>query len=73
MSVDKPQRVNIGFLGAQVLSARIGAPELANLRSALESGGWHDLNTEDGTVALDLGKVVYVQVDHEGQRVGFGT
>lgn len=73
MSVDKPQRVSIGFLGSQVLSARIHAPELANLRSALPSGGWHELTTEDGTVALDLGKVVYVLVDHEGQRVGFGT
>jgi hypothetical protein len=28
---------------------------------------------EDGTVALDLSKVVYVLVDHEEHRVGFGT
>jgi hypothetical protein len=27
----------------------------------------------DGTVALDLSKVVYVLVDHEEHRVGFGT
>jgi hypothetical protein len=26
-----------------------------------------------GTVALDLSKVVYVLVDHEEHRVGFGT
>jgi hypothetical protein len=32
-----------------------------------------DLTAEDGTVALDLGKVVYVLVDHEEHRVGFGT
>ncbi len=73
MSVDKPQRVSIGFLGTQVLTARIAAPELTRLRDALQSGGWHELTTEEGTVALDLGKVVYVLVDHEGQRVGFGT
>jgi hypothetical protein len=27
---------------------------------------------EEGTVALDLSKVVYVLVDHEEHRVGFG-
>ena len=73
MSVDKPQRVSIGFLGTQVLTARVASDELSRLRGALGSGGWHELTTEDGTVALDLGKVVYVLVDHEGQRVGFGT
>src|SRR5919201_1132592 len=31
------------------------------------------LTAEDGTVALDLKRVVYVLVDHEDHRVGFGT
>jgi hypothetical protein len=70
---ERPQRVSIGFLGTQVLVARVTPEELARLRGALTGGGWHDLTTEEGTVALDLGKVVYVQVDHEGQRVGFGS
>ncbi len=35
--------------------------------------GWHELNAEDGVVALDLEKVVYVLVDTEGHRVGFGA
>ena len=48
-------------------------PELTRLRNALGSEGWHELTSEDGTVALDLSKVVYVLVDHEGQRVGFGS
>jgi hypothetical protein len=73
MAGEKPQRVSIGFLGTQVLVARVGPDELARLRGALTAGGWHDLTTEEGTVALDLGKVVYVQVDHEGTRVGFGS
>ena len=70
---EKPQRVSIGFLGTQVLVARVSPDALAGLRTALPAGGWHELTTEEGTVALDLGKVVYVQVDHEGQRVGFGA
>ena len=73
MSVDKPQKVSIGFLGSQVLSARVNPEQLASLRNALGSDGWHDLVAEDGTVALDLSKVVYVLVDHEEHRVGFGT
>ena len=73
MTGEKPQHVSIGFLGTQVLVARVAPEELASLRGALAAGGWHDLTTEEGTVALDLGKVVYVQVDHEGQRVGFGA
>jgi hypothetical protein len=43
------------------------------LRQALGSVGWHELKAEDGTVALDLARVVFVQVDDEDHRVGFGT
>ena len=70
---DKPQKISIGFLGTQVLSARVAPAELSRLREALTSGQWYELTAEDGTVALDLSKVVYVLVDHEGQRVGFGS
>ena len=70
---DKPQKINIGFHGGQSLAARVAPPELTKLRNALPNGGWHDLIAEDGTIALDLTQVVYVHVDTEGHRVGFGT
>ena len=70
---DKPQKINIGFDGGQILSARVKPAELTKLRAALDGQGWHDLTAEDGTIALDLAKVVYVLVDHEEHRVGFGT
>jgi hypothetical protein len=73
MSVDKPQRISIGFHGGQVLAARVAPGELSRLRDALGGDGWHELTAEDGTVALDLARVVYVLVDHEEHRVGFGT
>jgi hypothetical protein len=73
MPDDKPQKVNIGFLGGQVLSARVPPAELTRLREALGSTGWHDVTAEDGTVAVDLARIVYVLVDNEGHRVGFGT
>ena len=73
MPDDKPQKINIGFLGGQVPSARVPPAELTRLREALGSEGWHDLTAEDGTVALDLNRIVYVLADNEGHRVGFGT
>jgi len=73
MSDDKPQKINIGFVGGQVLSARVQAAELSALRAALGSTGWHELKAEDGTIALDLTRIVYVLVDDEGHRVGFGS
>jgi hypothetical protein len=73
MADDKPQKVSIGFIGSQVLSGRMGAKELAGLRDALGSDGWRDVRLEDGTAALDLSKVVYVLVDDEEHRVGFGA
>ena len=73
MASDRPQRISIGFAGGQVLSARVGADELKKLRRALEGGGWHELGTEEGTVALNLATVVYVNVDADDHRVGFGN
>jgi hypothetical protein len=70
---DKAQKINIGFIGGQSLSARVAPEELTRLRSQLATGGWHDLRADDGTIALDLGKVVYVTADSEVHRVGFGT
>ncbi len=73
MEASKPQRISIGFVGGQVLAARVAPAELTRLRQALGTDGWHDLTAEDGTVALDLSRIVYVLVDHEEHRVGFGT
>jgi hypothetical protein len=73
MADEKPQKVSVGFIGSQVLSGRITPTELAKLREALGSGGWRDVRFEDGTVALDLSKVVYVLVEDDEHRVGFGS
>ena len=72
---EKPQKISIGFDGGQVLSARVQPEALTELRRSLSNpdAGWHDLTAEDGTVALNLKRVLYVLVDHEDHRVGFGT
>jgi hypothetical protein len=68
------QRVEIGFEGGQVISARLGEESLADLRSRLgQGGGWHDLDTEDGVLAIDLGKVAFLRIDSGEHKVGFSS
>lgn len=66
------QRVEIGFEGGQVISTRLSEADMKDLRSRLEQGGWFDLHTEEGTIALYLGKVQFVRVESGEHRVGFG-
>ncbi len=73
MAAERLQRISIGFQGGQVLTARVVPEDLKDLRQALDAGGWHELPADDGTVALNLGQVVYVHVDSDEHRVGFGS
>jgi hypothetical protein len=66
------QRVEIGFEGGQVLSTRLSDEDLRDLRKRLEQGGWYDLHTEEGAIALYLGKVAFVRIESGEHRVGFG-
>ena len=72
MDSEKPQKINIGFQGGPVLSARVTPSALKGLRDKLGDGGWHELTAEDGTISIRLDRVVYILVDTEAHRVGFG-
>lgn len=66
------QRAEVGLAGGQVVSVRIDESGLAELRRAVEGGeGWHDLATDDGTLALDLSKVVFLRVAASPHTIGF--
>jgi hypothetical protein len=65
------QKVEIGFEGGQVISVRLRDDELKDLRKQLEEGGWHDVKTEDGVLALYVGKVAFLRIDSGDHRVGF--
>ena len=71
----RAKRVDVGFSGGQVLALRMAETVYRELREALEGrdGGpaWHEVETEDSQVAVDLAQVVYVRLDTEQQRVGF--
>jgi hypothetical protein len=65
------QRVEIGFEGGQVISVRLTDAALKDFRKQVENGGWHDVETEDGVLALYLGKVTFLRIDSGEHRVGF--
>jgi hypothetical protein len=66
------RRVTVGFQGGQVLALRLSETSLAELYDALGAEGWHEIETEDGPVRVDVRRVVYVSADSEEPRVGFG-
>lgn len=66
------RRVSVGFQGGQVLALRVSGEQLEALYKSLGGDGWHELQTEDGPVRLDLAQVVYVRSEEDDQRVGFG-
>lgn len=66
------KKVEIGFGIGQALSVKLTEKELGDLRKAVESGGgWHDLKTDDGTVALNLSTVTFLRVDDAPHAIGF--
>ena len=77
--VEEMKRVEIGFGGGQVMSARLAAAELEALRQALtstdkpasEAASWYDLEPAAGAISLDLRQVVFVRVAAAPQTIGF--
>jgi hypothetical protein len=69
----RARRISIGFQGGQVLALRVGDEQLAALQKALGREGWHELDSEEGPVRLDLAQVVYVRSESDELRVGFGA
>jgi hypothetical protein len=67
------ERVSIGFSGGQVVEVRISAAKLKELRKALDKAdGWSDLETENGTVSIDLREVVFLRSAAAHEGIGFG-
>jgi hypothetical protein len=68
------KRVEIGFVGGQVASARLDEEALGALREALGAGeGWHEVAAEDGRLSIDVARVVFIRVERDEQEIGFRT
>lgn len=65
-------RVDIGFQGGGLVTARLTGDDFAKLSKALESGeGWFTVTADDDEVSLRLDRVVYLRREAAEQRVGF--
>lgn len=65
------QKVEIGFEGGQVLPVRLKEDELKDLRKGVEKGGWHDVKTDEGVLAIYAGRVAFLRIESDKHRVGF--
>jgi hypothetical protein len=66
------ERISIGFSGGQVVEVKVDAGKLKDLRKALDKAeGWVDIDTEDGTVSIDLRQVVFLRGAATSHRIGF--
>jgi hypothetical protein len=66
------QRISIGFQASPPLVTRVSDEELSRLQSALGGEGWHEVQAEDGSIKLSLQHVLWLRVEKDEQRVGFG-
>ena len=66
------QRISIGFQASPPLAARVSQEELDRLQAALGSEGWHAVSSDDGELRLNLAHVLWLRVEKDEQRVGFG-
>ena len=67
------ERISIGFQASPPLALRVSEAELTKLRDALGGDGWHDLEGEDGSIRLSLEHVLWLRVERDEHRVGFGA
>jgi hypothetical protein len=67
------QRISIGFAASPPIALRVSDDELKRLNKALGGDGWHEVEGDDGTVRLNLQHVLWVRVERDEQRVGFGS
>jgi hypothetical protein len=66
------KKVEVGLGVGQVVSVRLTDDALTGLRKAVERGeGWHDLDTDEGTVAINLATVLFIKVAGAPHTIGF--
>ena len=65
-------KIEIGFEGGQVVPVRLDDDQLNGLKSALaKTEGSHEVSYEEGTLILDLGKVIFLRITTNAAKVGF--
>lgn len=69
---EKRRNVVIGLDSAPPVNLRITQTDLDQLNSALGQGKWITLTSDDATVQINSDKIVFVRVESDEPKVGFG-
>jgi hypothetical protein len=65
-------RISIGFHASPPVALRVDDDQLSKLQKALGGDGWHTVIAEDSEVTLALHHVLWLRVDKDDHKVGFG-
>jgi hypothetical protein len=66
------QRISIGFHASPPLATRVSDDELSKLQSALGGEDVDEVEADLAVLPLDLVHVLWLRVEKDEQRVGFG-
>lgn len=69
---DSIKRVSIGFHASPPLSVKLSEKALKDLLKAVEKGEWFEADAEDAAITMNTAQVLFVRVEKDEQRVGFG-
>jgi hypothetical protein len=71
---DTQVKLQIAFEGGQIVAALVAGAAADGLAKAMANGdAVFDLETEDGTYVVAVGKVVYVRRSSRETHIGFGA
>ncbi len=66
------KHISIGFHASPPIALRVTQEELDRLDDAIGGEGWHLIEADDGTLRLNLQNVLWVRVEKDEHKVGFG-
>jgi hypothetical protein len=70
--MSETKKVEIGLGVGQVISVRLTDEALRAFRQAVERGtGWHDLETDEAVVAVNVATVLFIKVAGAPHSIGF--
>jgi hypothetical protein len=75
MASDERIQLELGFVGGQIMGARVAAESADRLEAALANGddGSVSLDADDGRYTIHLQRVVYVKRLTRESRLGFSS
>lgn len=65
--------IELGFNGGAVVRLTLDEARTEALAAAIEGGGHHRVDAEEGHYVLNLDEVVYLRIDQRSSSVGFSS